>query len=561
MPRKREYDRMRSEDAEAIRKQAIDAVRRYDPCLWYMYYGCASAAREAWSSKQRFVGVEGMQRSGKTSTGIASICAYARGIHPAKPWFGPVRCLISIATRAQSATEWGPRLVGTYNGIYGEGSGCRLYNRDDPSMRERPFIPPEEIKSVTAVPCPAGRSVSHITLTNGSEMWIILGDDPNSWKAAESTSFDAILIDEAIGDATMAGTLYTRLGDAIQLDLDGVRPGAGWMMRTFTEFVANMEISQFRRKCENPAEKDFALYRLKVDDNPACRTSARKVLAHTMSKKEAQKRVFGTRNASEDTRIYGAQYSSARHLLAEPYEWGNADNVFLCIDPGWTNPLGVTVAAMGPENPERLIFTAYFSSTVTLLKEVLPLVREYLGGRSVAYVAYDPAANQTQKNTGHPLIDDYITWFDECNIEVTGDFLAGHNRHDPTIQQVQDWLDPTPWDKTSPPRVVFDPYGPGMELAIEELENYHRDPKTGQVYKKDDTFPDCLRYTITIDPVYERPANLHKGKPKSALAAYRQGKRDMPAAQREYYAKLEAYDDEDDHESHDMYGGIFSKAM
>jgi hypothetical protein len=558
MPRKTEGRQKRAADARRVRQKALLAIIDYDPVLWYLHKGCSQEVREAWKTNARFTLLEGPQRSSKTTAGMAFVAAYLRGIHPARPWNGAVRGVIVIPSRPQSVTEWGPRLIGSYGGLYApETAGCRLYKPDDPSMARRPWIPEDEISGVTKVACAAGVSLTAIRLTNGSEVFIVLGDEPSSWKPVESTSFDFVFRDEAIGNEALGASLVMRLGDAIQLDIDGVKPGGGWHLWTATEFLPSKELSDERRRCEDGKHPDHRRFLLTTTSNPACTTQAREVLTNAMSGVESAKRVSGARNASEDYRVYGAQFSRERHLLKHPWIIDPYDNLLLSLDPGVKNPFGIGVFAIRGDNPDQLIGIAYFAAVGTHGKDLLLDVATYLDGRPVTYVIYDPAANQTSKVTNKPLIDSIEEWIHEVGITVLGDFLPGNNRHEPTIQQVREYLDPSPWDTSVVPKILFDPFGPDMETAIDEMEAYRFEPKTRVVHKKDDTYPDVVRYLITQTPVYEPlAAAMAPRRRVNPLERFQAGDvGDMTSAQRDYYTSLLEMGDEDHAESeNELYG-------
>jgi len=553
-----EREAKKKTEMRRLRKQALLQVMEYDPVLWYLHKGCSEEIRDAWKTNARFTLLEGPQRSSKTTAGMALAAAYLRGIHPMRPWFGAVRGAIVIPSRPQSATEWGPRLVGGFQGLYPpETAGCRLYKPGDMEMARRPWIPEDELERVSKVQCTAGWSLSAIFMANGSVCYIVLGDDPNSWKPIESTSLDFVVRDEAVGDTTLGASLTMRLGDAIQMDLDGARRGAGWQIWTATEFLPNKELSEERRRCEDPEKTDHRRFVLTPQGNPACTDEARKVLSGAVSEREAAKRITGQRNASQDYRVYGEQYSRERHLLKHTVKFDPTDNIILSLDPGVKNPFGIAVFIIKAEKPDQLIGVAYFSATGTHGKELLMEVSGWLQGRPITYVIYDPAANQTSKVTNKPLADSIIEWFDELGIVVLGDFLPGNNRHETTIQQVRECLDPSPWDKTVEPKVVFDPFGPGMDIAIDELEAYRFD-KNGAVHKKEDTFPDCLRYLITQSPVYEPVMSGYQKRAKTPIRRMAEGDSSgIEGQQREYFSKVLAWSsDEDDAEVEDLYGGV-----
>ncbi len=560
MPRKSERDALAAKEKKAAKRRALQAVLDYDPVLWYLHKGASPQIRLAWKENPRFTLIEGPQRSSKTTAGMAFAAAYLRGIHPSRPWNGAVRGVIIIPSRPQAVTEWGPRLIGAYGGIYApETAGCRLYNPKDPDLARRPWIPEDEIANVIKVSCAAGISLSAIRLNNGSEVFIALGDDPGSWKPIESTSFDFIVRDEAIGDETLGASLVMRLGDAIQQDLDGARPGAGWQVWTATEFLPSKELSDERRRCVDDEHQDHKRYLLTPQDNPACAAGARKVLSGSMSEKEAAKRVTGSRTATDDYRVYGAQFDQNRHLLEHPWKLDPHDNLLIALDPGVKNPFGIGIFAIRDDAPETCVGIAYFAATGTHGKDLLLEVAEWLCGRPVTYVIYDPAANQTSKVTNKPLIDSIQEWFEEVGISVLGDFLPGNNRHETTIQQVREYLDPSPWDKTVPPKLLFDPFGPGMDTAIEEMVCYRFDPKTRNVVKKEDTYPDCVRYLVTQAPLYEPILAMEATRRVAATALERFQRGDtsgMPDQQVSYYRKLQDFANEEDEEpvGNELYG-------
>jgi hypothetical protein len=439
-------------------------------------------------------------------------------------------------------------------------------------MARRPWLPSEEIRSVSWTRAVMGKCPTKITMENGSELFIVLGDDPKSWVHAESTNFDFVIRDEGVGDITLAGTLVMRLGTAVQQDLDGTRPGGGWQCWSVTEFMPNKEVADERRRCLDETQPDHRRFKLTTDTNPACATEARGVLGNAMSAREAAKRVYGTRNASEDMRVYGEQLDPDRHYMTTSWNIEPQDNILLAMDPGVhvKHPFGIGVFAMRGDYPDRVVGIGYFHAVLTHGKDLLRDVAAWLPpGRPIQYVAYDPAANQTEKATNKPLIDSIIEWMQELGMLVTGDYLAGSNRHKPTIAQVREFLDPRPWDKSYAPRLMFDPSGPGMDVALEEMENYAFNPKTNDVIKLEDTYPDLTRYLVTTDPIYEPVYYQAKPTSKHPVERVMLGDtRDMTPDQIDYYRQMEdiiKYQEEVDpdieNDVFDIYGGAFRRAV
>jgi hypothetical protein len=96
-----------------------------------------------------------------------------------------------------------------------------------------------------------------------------------------------------------------------------------------------------------------------------------------------------------------------------------------------------------------------------------------------------------------------------------------------------------------------------METAIDEMEAYRFEPKTRVVHKKDDTYPDVVRYLITQTPVYEPlAAAMAPRRRVNPLERFQAGDvGDMTSAQRDYYTSLLEMGDEDHAESeNELYG-------
>lgn len=434
--------------------------------------------------------ITGANRSGKTTEVIMDCAAYARGIHAHRPWFGPVTILVIVPARAQAAGVWGARLL-SRSQIKGP-------------LGRHPLIPPWDLAyegaraKVTWSPSAAGKYPSSIELANGSRIYIALSGDPRSWERLQGFAFDAIYRDEAVGNANLGAELLARL---LENQNREDRPHSGFMLWGATPTLINEEFEKYRDRCRSGAP-GHAVFEIGPDENPAVTAAARESMRAAMSDEEASIRLDGTSTAADFTYIYARQWNHQRHVLAREYEIDPEDNILVGYDPGGvgaeSNNTGMVIGVLRREAPSHIRFVHEILHNRTTLVEDMQALAEWLRGRFIHALIYDPAMRRKEKGNGLRLTTQLSDAAARCGIEMMQGLVMPHNRHRPGINLVREYLDPDPSDRSVTPWISFNP---SMKMTIRQLTHYrsHRENEyTGAhgVVLKDTELPDVVRYVV-----------------------------------------------------------------
>jgi hypothetical protein len=502
-------------------RRLLEERRRLDPVRQFFERYASPEHIAVCSSTAQYQYIDAPNRSGKTTCMLMEAAAYLRGIHPfrPKPQSGPVRILMIAPSRAQLATIFKKRLL--------ERSDLR--SPDEPELAKRPMIPPHEIRrtkagkpDITYTESPQGKALGRLALVDGSEMFFCVSGDPNGWQRVMGNDYHAVFRDESVGNDNLTPEIITRLLDHQQRPDE---PHAGFYKWGCTELVITNELTEFKAKCGAPRHdgtprdpvEGHHYVKLSPQANPSITMAAREKMALALGDEAAAVRLFGTAALGAGLTIYGRQWSSSRHILAEDYTPGPLDNLWVGWDPGWDHPYGIGIFAINRDAPLQLRFIRFHTGRHMTLEQQAHGLAQWLDGRFLEGWISDPAAKKTEHNRGLSLATQMEQLIEGMHVRINRGFLFGRNRYEDTIPLVQRYLDPDSGNARATPLLVFNPTADGMGQAIEQMVGYRVRPKSnGQargynIHKENDTAPDIVRYVISRQPAWaERDPNHAK---------------------------------------------------
>lgn len=489
----------------AERRAADPVVRWFTDCM-------GKSLKEATESLALYRLLIAANQSGKTTHMMCETAAFVRGKHPVRKWYGPVKMLVVVPSRAQAAGVWGKRLL--------DASEIRrevLSPTGKPiDLSTLPLIPKDEILQIVWSYSPMGRYPGMIRLRNGSELYMALSGDRKSFQRIAGFTFDAIARDESIGNDDLGSELMLRLAAA---QSDPKRPLAGWYLWGFTETTINDEAANFRERCEK-GDHRHAAFKILPGENPAVTMDVRNSMRSTMSAEEAAIRLDGTASAVTDILIFRHQWSTERHVLPENYEPGPQDSLWLGYDPGWDHNFGLLFCAIRPETPYTLNIVRFVSERHRTLDYVANLVATWLDGRFLEALVCDPAAKKTEHSRGKSMAYQIEELLGQMHVTMKRGIIYGRNRYEDTIPAVQRWLDPDPGNRLAAPRILVNPTSPGCGKFVEQMCKYRRKDaaldakKHYSIHAHDNEGCDLIRYIVSREPSWtEREPNVARSIP------------------------------------------------
>lgn len=486
----------------------LEARREIDPLRRFLSDLCTPRQREIMQSNTLYVLVTTANQGGKTTGAVAECAALLRGIHPYKPWFGPVSILVMVPSRAQAAGIWGKRLLqaSDLRRTVTTGAGETV------DLSKLPFIPASEIAlNVRGQPqivwaySPQGKYPGYVKFKNGSELRIGLSGDPKSWQRVQGFPYDAIFRDEAVGNEDLNDELLARLLVAQTAVREGSRPWGGLIRWVATETLVSPEFTAFRKRCD-ANEPDHATFWMDPNENPAVSAAVRNSMRTAMSSEAAAIRLDGLQGATDNILIYRGQWNSHRHILAEDYEPGPLDNLWISFDPGWDHPYGILCCCISPEAPMQIKVVRFYNATHQTLDQCVTRMQEWLDGRILEGLICDPATKRTDYNRGESYAVQLENTLEKCRIRIVRGLQFGRNVYEDTIPLVQRYLDPDPGNPSAVPMLVVNPTSPGCGAFVDQMMSYRK--KVGSmdakrhysVYAKNNEGPDTVRYLISRQP-------------------------------------------------------------
>lgn len=509
---------------EVARKRLAE-LRASDPVRQFMDNLATETQREILSCQETYVLVTSANQGGKTTVAIVDCAATLRGIHPFQQWCGPVKVIVVVPSRAQAASIWGARLL--------TGSEIRKTittpSGKSVDLATRPLIPANEVETISWAYSPQGKYPGKLILKNGSEMIVVLSGDVNSWKRLQGIAADKVYRDEAVGNEDLGNELNPRLLVSQTQASRGDRPWGGRVMWVATNTLINEEFEAYKRRCEDN-EAGHRLFWINPNENPAVSMEVRAMMRGTMSDEAAAIRMDGTGNAVNDVLIFRNQWKTTRHVLPTVYEPDPMDNLWIAWDPGIKSAFGLVGACQSRENPLQIKVCRAWTEKRQTIDYQAEIIREWLDGRTLEGIVYDPAANKTEYNRGQSIYSLLANLLEKMGIKIIRGFLAGRNRYEDTIPLMQRYFDPDPHSKSCPPLVVINPESPdnptGTGELINQLMRYRfknaqtQNLKGAAIYRTDTDLVDPLRYLISRQPAWAQRDPNHRRHATFAAGAY-----------------------------------------
>lgn len=484
MQRKLTKSQMARVEAVIARRElaaANDPVQIYKP---------GPACSRCLQSKKYNRLLNGPNQSGKTNHAIYETAAMARGIHPTKPWYGPVTLLVLVPSRQQAVAVWGKRLL----------ERCEMPG----PVEGMPFIPPHEIDKIYWNYSASGKAPGRILLKNKSEIYFAWSGDESMWERIQGMAVDYVIRDEAVGSH--------KLGPEIVMRLVKVRSNTTWgggVLWAGTPTLDNPEYEEFQRNCRE-GKPDFEEFFIQPQENPAVKMSVREAARDAMSEEDAAVRIDGGVSQVDRLRIYRRHWDDAKHLAPVDYEPQETDNLWIAFDPGIGHEAGILCCAINRDAPLTLNVVRFYCHKNMPLTYHVGCMAEWLEGRKLEGLVVDPKAF-TRESSGKSIVTqiEEMIATKQSPLSIHRGIMRGRNGHWEGINQV--------WEYLSAGKVICNQLAPGMGLFRYQLINYKgreesRFTGPGGVVKKKDEAPDCLRYLITKEPQWEdRGKNPKRG--------------------------------------------------
>lgn len=481
----------------AVRIAALKAKRAdEDPIVRYKP---GPTQLRCYQSSTRYRMVGGPNQNGKTFHACIEAAGMARGCHPYREWFGPTKGIILCMSRQQASEVFAKYLI----------HGSKIKGRAD----EFPMLPEYEVKHIgwnkvgIAVPI-------KITLKNGSEIFFYWTGMTDGDTRIAGMQFDWALIDEAAGTQQLLNELMMRL---IVAQSDESRPWAGCVLWPATGAIVNEAYDDFRTKCMDPKFPDYELFDIQRGENPALSKLMLDRMATSLGEREAKIRIEGKTTRGSDILVYGEQFDVGRHVRETDYQIQPSDNLWISYDPGVDHPSGILCAAISRDAPRKIRCVRFFCERRMTLDYEVRFITDWLRGRALEGLVYDPAARKTDKlSHGESVFTQLWKKLTAAGVHIHRGLLQGRNRHKDGIAKVRQYLDPDPFDKNAPSLVELNPSeATGCPRLRYQLMKYRGNEQmaftgVGGIHKVDDEGPDCLRYLICAMPAYnsETPCGL-----------------------------------------------------
>lgn len=478
-------DRLRPPDKGPMTKaQAQAQVAKWlkqDPCEQYKP---GPTIKACFASDALYRMLAANNQVGKTTGLQVEAVRMLRGKHPFKPWFGPVRLLVVVPSRAQAAVVWGQRLL----------DKCEMLGE----VGKYPFIPKRDIKKIYNAYSPLGPYPGSIHLKNGSSAYLVLSGDKNSWKRIEGMMFDYIIRDEADGNENLGEELQLRI---LKAQDNPDRPWAGGILWGFTATKINDEAEEFSKRCQDgvvTAVGRHEYFFIEAKENPAVSMKGREALKDVLSAEAYNIRGVGRGTAADNERIYARYWDPARHVRKTPYIIQPTDNLWITYDPGWRHPCGIACWAINHERPRTSILCRWYCYKFGTRSEHMGSMAEWLGGRTATGIVCDPAILKTESNgrSYFSLMDEELP---SHGINLFRDLTTGRNRNEDGIPLVIKFLEEN--------MIEVDPFGEGCNDYIGQMlaYRYEKDKDgslTSVIHKKKDEAPDCTKYHVSKIPMW-----------------------------------------------------------
>lgn len=430
-------------------------------------------------------------RGGKTTAALVDLSWVALGIHPHRPWYGPVTIIVLCISRQNASMVVQRKLL----------EKCELPGK----IGEQPLLPHDEVdweESASAkVPY---RTFYSIKLKNGSVIHFGWSGDTHSWEKLQGIKADYVYIDENAGSEKLVIELMKRLLD-VQSD-SSKAPWGGCLVWGATGTIVNPTFERFRERCLK-GENDSAAFVIPPGETGAISAAAHARFAKKLTKEQRRIHIDGTETASSLVQIFGKQWDDKRHVLPEDYQLRDDDNIWIGYDPGLDHPTGILISVVSKDRPHQVKCAKFFNHRMESHLFDVECIHSFLCGRKITGFVYDYRAKEKHKHAP-PLIHDISVAMEARGYVPMYGYIPCDKRHEVGIATMRTYLDPNPFNRAAEPMVVISPSEEsGGTLMRSQMLNYRGKEETnftgaGGVVKKDDEFCDCLRYVLRMTPTW-----------------------------------------------------------
>lgn len=484
-----------------IRRKLMEFRASRDPL---MHYVPGATQLRFHQSPARFKLITGGNRSGKTAAKVVDIAWKLRGIHPYFPSYGPIRVFMFAQSRQQASQVIARKLF----------EHCEFPG----PLARFPLIPEHEIEDIGYIK--VGFKVPYYAkLKNGSEVLFGWSGVESTWKRFQGGQYDIVDFDENACEGTLLKEAYARVMDARN---DPGKPWGGGILWSATGTQVDENFTDFRNRCQDERDHLHEMFKIPPGESGAAQGEALQEFAAMLTEEEKQIRITGDATMSDMLSIYGRQWDDNRHMRQTDYQVKPDDNLWIGYDPGVDHPTGILCAAVNKENPDKVRVIRCFNHRRQTLEFDVECIVNWLGGRGLEGLVYDPAAKKTERTSGLNVKNQLELMLAKRGVTIARGFIQGRNRHKDGIAIVRSYLDPDPYNKASEARVEFNPSEEsGCQEARRQMLKY-RSYEAGKftgvkgVVKRDDEMPDCLRYLLCARPSWNKKAPC--GTASSSLA-------------------------------------------
>lgn len=428
-------------------------------------------------------------QSGKTTAMQADCVAHLLGKHPFAPNFAPERILVIITRTDQAATVWGKRLL----------KACELPG----DVGKLPWIDAHYIKKVNWKPAQKfGRYPGSFELHNGSEYYMALAGDPDSWQGLEGLKFTRVYRDEATGSENLSEELEPRLWVARS---DPNMPGAGGMNWGATETKDNEEYRKFREACQKP-EPNHAWFYFPTEENTSVSREVREAARTRMSEESYKVRALGQGSTTDRVKVIAPYWIPAIHERTEPYRIRPDDNLWITFDPGWKDKCGILCSVVSRDRPRHIRILAWMSYKFGGYNHAVQDMKRWLDGRTATRIVCDAQIHASMQHNGRTYYTEFCELLKTHKVDVHADPLWAKPRIEDSLPLLQDALQ-NHGENHDPYRnsIEVDLTGEGCEAFVGELLNSRwQVDREGNVLKVMvqralEAF-DCSRYLVVQAP-------------------------------------------------------------
>lgn len=424
-------------------------------------------------------------QKGKTTHCIWECAQFARGKHPARPWYGPVNILVVVPSRSQSISIWHHRL-------------CVASQIKGPAF-DHPLIPKHEIEHVFWNYSGSGKAPGRIVLKNGSQIWFAWAGAEGQWERVQGNMYDAIFRDEAVGNMKLGTELLMRL---VAVQSDQRRPHGGFILWSATPTLINREFHEYRRRCEQRVV-GHELFFIDWDENPALSVEVQERMRLAMSEHDQKVRLEGSGSQEDQYLIYAPLWEDSRHLAQKNYEPGVFDTLWISFDPSFgstASEVGILFAAQNRDEPNTIRVVGFEHYKNGTLQDHVQCMRNWLRGRFIEALVVDPAIMRTE-STGRSVYSQLEELIESPEYEIRSQrgIVLGRNRRDDGIPLVQSYLRQR--------LILLNPDDEGCQWVRWSFLDYrtreeskYSGPK-GIVDHLTESM-DCIRYLVTTEPCW-----------------------------------------------------------